>query len=136
MQEIATDLALDPEHQLLPFGRSFYGLWRKLRGAGNKGYLRGNYILGGGVKDDANLAAKLQFPDGCLRQEVTLTQGISQEKAKEIVKIIKDLHVKVQAAIQGDEIRVSSKNKDDLQSVIQNLRTAPLTVPIQFVNFR
>jgi hypothetical protein len=74
--------------------------------------------------------------DGCFRQEVTLTQGIPQEKAKEIVKIIKGLPVKVQAAIQGDEIRVSSKSKDDLQAVIQHLRTASLTVPIQFVNFR
>lgn len=74
--------------------------------------------------------------DGCLRQEVALAQGIPQEKAKEIVKIIRDLPVKVQAAIQGDEIRVSSKNKDDLQAVIQHLRTAPLTLPIQFVNFR
>jgi hypothetical protein len=74
--------------------------------------------------------------DGCFRQEVTLVQGISQEKAKEIVKIIKDLPVKVQAAIQGDEVRVSSKSKDDLQAVIQHLRTAPLTVPIQFINFR
>jgi uncharacterized protein YajQ (UPF0234 family) len=67
---------------------------------------------------------------------VTLTQGIPQEKAKEIVKVIKDLPLKVQAAIQGDEIRVSSKNKDDLQLVMQHLRTAPLTLPIQFVNFR
>ncbi|MFA5168167.1 MAG: YajQ family cyclic di-GMP-binding protein [Candidatus Omnitrophota bacterium] len=74
--------------------------------------------------------------DGCLRQEVTLTQGISQEKAREIVKIIKDLPAKVQVTIQGDEIRVSSKSKDDLQSVIQHLRTAPLTLPVQFVNFR
>ena len=74
--------------------------------------------------------------DGCLRQEVGLTQGIPQDKAKEIVKIIKDLPVKVQTAIQGDEIRVSSKSRDDLQAVIQHLRTAPLTVPVQFVNFR
>jgi len=74
--------------------------------------------------------------DGCLRQDVLLAQGIPQDKAKEIVRIIKDLPVKVQAAIQGDEIRVTSKNKDDLQAVIQHLRTAPLTVPIQFVNFR
>ena len=74
--------------------------------------------------------------DGCLRQEVGLTQGIPQDKAKEIVKIITDLPVKVQAAIQGDEIRVSSKSRDDLQAVIQHLRTAPLTVPVQFVNFR
>ncbi|HOW87537.1 MAG TPA: YajQ family cyclic di-GMP-binding protein [Candidatus Omnitrophota bacterium] len=74
--------------------------------------------------------------EGCLRQEVTLVQGIPQEKAKEIVKIIKDLPVKVQASIQGDEIRVTSKSKDDLQAVIQNLRAAPLTIPVQFVNFR
>ena len=74
--------------------------------------------------------------DGCLRQEVTLTQGIPQDKAKEIVKIIKDLPVKVQAAIQGDEIRVTSKSRDDLQVVIQHLRAAPLTIPVQFVNFR
>jgi cyclic-di-GMP-binding protein len=74
--------------------------------------------------------------DGCLRQEVTLAMGIPQEKAKEIVKIIKDLPVKVQTAIQGDEIRVSSKSKDDLQSVMQHLKAAPLTLPLQFVNFR
>lgn len=74
--------------------------------------------------------------DGCLRQDVLLTQGIAQEKAKEIVRIIKDLPVKVQAAIQGDEIRVTSKSKDDLQTVMQHLREAPLTLPIQFTNFR
>jgi uncharacterized protein YajQ (UPF0234 family) len=74
--------------------------------------------------------------DGCFRQEVTLAQGIPQEKAKEIVRIIKELPVKGQAAIQGDEIRVTSKSKDDLQAVIQHLRTAPLTLSVQFVNFR
>lgn len=74
--------------------------------------------------------------DGCLRQDVALTQGISQEKAKEVVRIIKDLSVKVQASIQGDEIRVSSKSKDDLQSVIQHLQSAKIDIPLQFVNFR
>ena len=74
--------------------------------------------------------------DGCLRQEVALIQGIPQEKAKEIVRIIKELPVKVQASIQGDEVRVTSKSKDDLQAVIQHLRTAALTLPVQFVNFR
>ncbi len=74
--------------------------------------------------------------DDCLRQEVTLVQGLPQEKAKEIVKSIKDMNFKVQAAIQGDEIRVTSKSKDELQAVIQHLRVLPLTVPIQFVNFR
>lgn len=74
--------------------------------------------------------------DNCLRQEVTLVWGIPQDKAKEIVKAIKDLGNKVQPSIQGDEIRVSSKSKDELQSVIQHLRGLPLTIPLQFVNFR
>ena len=74
--------------------------------------------------------------DGCLRQEVVLVQGIPQEKAKEIVKAIKDMNFKVQAAIQGDEIRVTSKSKDELQAVMQHLRALPLTIPIQFGNFR
>lgn len=74
--------------------------------------------------------------EGCLRQEVALVQGIPQEKAKEIVKAIKDLRTKVQASIQGEEIRVSSKSKDELQHVIQTLRGLPTTIPIQFVNFR
>ena len=74
--------------------------------------------------------------EGCLRQEVLLTQGIPQDKAKEIVKMIKEMPVKVQASIQGDEVRVSSKDKDDLQTVIQRLRTAPLSIPVQFTNYR
>ncbi len=74
--------------------------------------------------------------DDCLRQEVSLIQGIPQDKAKEIVKAIKDMNFKVQAAIQGDEIRVTSKSKDELQAVIQHLRALTLPIPIQFVNFR
>lgn len=74
--------------------------------------------------------------DSCLRQEAVLIQGIPQDKAKEIVQKIKDLKLKVQPTIQGDEIRVSSKIKDDLQAAIQHLRGLPLSIPIQFVNFR
>ncbi len=74
--------------------------------------------------------------DGCLRQEVTMTMGLPQDKAKEIVRIIKSIPAKVQASIQGDEIRVTSKSKDDLQTVMHNLRSADLSVPIQFTNFR
>ena len=84
----------------------------------------------------------LQFADaekafeGTLRQEVTFVNGIPAEKAKEIVKKIKDEKFKVQAAIQGDEIRVSSASKDELQSVIQFLRANPPDIPIQFGNYR
>jgi uncharacterized protein YajQ (UPF0234 family) len=71
-----------------------------------------------------------------LRQEVTVKQGIGGEIAKKIVKAIKDAKLKVQAAIQGDELRVSGKNRDDLQKAIQLVRTMSLEQPVQFVNFR
>lgn len=74
--------------------------------------------------------------EGTLRQEVSLVQGIPQEKAKEIVRQIKDGKFKVQAAIQGDQIRVSSKSKDSLQEVINYVRTLSLDIPIQFTNYR
>jgi uncharacterized protein YajQ (UPF0234 family) len=74
--------------------------------------------------------------DGMVRQEVKLTVGIPSEKAKEIVKEIKALGLKVQASIQGDEVRVSSRTKDDLQGVIQRLKSFPCSVPLQFVNYR
>lgn len=74
--------------------------------------------------------------EGTLRQNVTVVQGIGQEDAKEIVKRIKEAKMKVQAAIQGEEIRVSSKSKDELQTVMGLLRSEPLGIPIQFVNFR
>lgn len=74
--------------------------------------------------------------DGMVRQEIKLTMGIPSEKAKEIVKAIKDTKLKVQASIQGEEIRVSSRSKDDLQGVIQYLQTYPSTIPLQFTNYR
>lgn len=74
--------------------------------------------------------------EGTLRQEITLIQGIPQEKAKDIVKLIKDSKFKVQAAIQSDQIRVSAKSKDELQSVISLLRATPPSIPLQFTNYR
>lgn len=74
--------------------------------------------------------------DGMVRQEVKLTMGISSEKAKELVKEIKAMGLKVQASIQGDEIRVSSRSKDDLQGVIQRLKSTPFSLPLEFVNYR
>lgn len=74
--------------------------------------------------------------DDCLRQEVVLQQGIAREKAKEIIKAIKDLKAKVQTAIQGDQLRVSSRSKDELQAVIRHIQTLPLDIPVQFTNFR
>jgi uncharacterized protein YajQ (UPF0234 family) len=74
--------------------------------------------------------------EGTLRQEVELVQGIPQEKAKEIVRMIKGLKLKVQVSIQGDELRVSGKSKDDLQGAIAHLKNNPLDIPLQFTNYR
>jgi uncharacterized protein YajQ (UPF0234 family) len=70
------------------------------------------------------------------RQTVTVREGIDKELAKRIVKLIKDSKLKVQAAIQGEQVRVSGKKRDDLQSVIALLREANLGLPLQYVNFR
>jgi len=73
---------------------------------------------------------------GTVRQVVTIRQGIASEKAKEIVKAIKDSKLKVQVAIQGEQLRVSGKKKDDLQAAIALLRGADFGIPLQFTNFR
>lgn len=73
---------------------------------------------------------------GKMKQTGSIIQGISSEKAKEIVKNIKDSKLKVQAAIEGDKIKVSGKNKDDLQEVISLLKSKDFGIPIQFVNYR
>jgi len=71
-----------------------------------------------------------------VRQLVLVKQGIDMETAKKIVKAVKDSKVKVQAQIQGDELRVSGKNRDDLQSAIALMRRTDFGVDLQFVNFR
>jgi len=73
---------------------------------------------------------------GSVKQDITLKQGILQEKAKQINALIKDKKLKVQPQIQGDQIRVSSKSKDELQTVMQMLRAANLDIELQFVNYR
>jgi cyclic-di-GMP-binding protein len=73
---------------------------------------------------------------GRARQTITVQQGIAVEKARQIVKIIKDSKLKVQAQIQADQVRVSGKNRDDLQGVIQLLKQQGLDVALQFTNFR
>jgi cyclic-di-GMP-binding protein len=71
-----------------------------------------------------------------VRQKVSLQQGIAGEKAKEIVRIIKDSKKKVQASIQGDTVRVSGKDRDSLQEVIALLRGRDLGIDMQFTNYR
>ncbi|MCV3212935.1 YajQ family cyclic di-GMP-binding protein [Plectonema radiosum NIES-515] len=71
-----------------------------------------------------------------VRQEIKLQKGISQEIAKQISKLIRDEFKKVQASIQGDAVRVSAKDKDDLQTVIQRLKQEDYPVALQFTNYR
>jgi uncharacterized protein YajQ (UPF0234 family) len=71
-----------------------------------------------------------------VRQEVSLQQGIPIEKAREIVKKIKDAKLKVQASIQGDFVRVSGRDRDVLQNVIKLLRESDFGIDMQFVNYR
>lgn len=77
-----------------------------------------------------------QAAGGALRQKIALQQGIPIEKAKEIVRMIKDSKVRVQAAIQEDHVRVSGKNRDDLQKIIALLREKDLGIAVQFTNYR
>lgn len=71
-----------------------------------------------------------------VKQEITLQQGISTEKAREIVKKVKDSKLKVQASIQGDFVRVAGKDRDTLQSVIKLLRDTDFGIDMQFINYR
>ncbi len=73
---------------------------------------------------------------GTARQKITLQKGIPTDKAREIVKVIKGSKLKVQAAIQGDQLRVSGKNRDDLQGVIRLLKGTDLGIDMQFTNYR
>jgi uncharacterized protein YajQ (UPF0234 family) len=76
-------------------------------------------------------------PKGSSRITVEIKEGIEQDKARQIVKLIKDRKLKVQASIQEQSVRVSGKKKDDLQEVIQMLRLAEeLDLDLQFINFR
>ncbi|HEX2031170.1 MAG TPA: YajQ family cyclic di-GMP-binding protein [Actinomycetota bacterium] len=73
---------------------------------------------------------------GSYRQTVEVSRGISEEKAREINRFIKGLGVKVQAQVQGDQLRVSAKKKDDLQAVIRAIKERDFDIPLQFTNYR
>lgn len=83
-----------------------------------------------------HFAEPTQAAGGILRQEVEIQQGIPIEKARAIVKVIKDLKLKVQASIQGDHLRVKGSKRDDLQTVIGTLRDKDFGIDVQFTNYR
>ncbi|HEY7889171.1 MAG TPA: YajQ family cyclic di-GMP-binding protein [Steroidobacteraceae bacterium] len=81
----------------------------------------------------------IQEPETTLsaaRQQVLLKQGVDAEAGRKITRLIKDSKLKVQASIQGEKVRVSGKQRDDLQAAIQLLRGSKLDLPLQFNNFR
>jgi uncharacterized protein YajQ (UPF0234 family) len=81
--------------------------------------------------------AKVEAATGqSVRQKISLQQGIPADKAKEIVRIVKDSKKKVQASIQGDTVRISGKDRDDLQAIIAALRGKDLGVELTFTNYR
>lgn len=93
------------------------------------------------VKRDVSLKAlkpgKLEpAASGTVRQVFSLQQGIDQAVAKQITKLIRDAKLKIQAQIQGDQVRVTGKSRDDLQQVIQLLKNEDFDVPLQFTNYR
>jgi uncharacterized protein YajQ (UPF0234 family) len=67
---------------------------------------------------------------------ITVRQGIDQDTARKIIKLIKETKLKVQASIQGEKVRVNGKKRDDLQAVISMLRDAGINLPLQYINFR
>lgn len=82
---------------------------------------------------------KVEEPEIALnkaRQKVVLKHGIESDLARKIVKLVKDAKLKVQSQVQGDQVRVTGKKRDDLQDVIALLKNADLGLPLQFTNFR
>lgn len=84
------------------------------------------------------LDAKASEPaaQGMLRREIAIKEGVDSDTARSIVKMIKERKLKVQAAIQDNQVRVTAKKIDDLQEVIQMLRSSQLPIPLQFINMQ
>lgn len=89
-----------------------------------------------GIDISALSNSPIEERGGRARRTIALVEGIDKEMAKKIVKLIKESKIKVQAAIQGEEVRVTGKNRDDLQQAMALLRSADLDLPLQFNNFR
>ena len=96
-----------------------------------------NRLIKRGISPKALTYGKVdQALGGTVRQKITLQQGIPSEKAKEIVKEIKNTKLKVQAQIQADQVRVTGKDKDDLQTVIRLMKAIDFGIDMQFTNYR
>jgi len=95
-----------------------------------------NKLIKRGIDTRCLDMGKIQPKGLRVAQEVTVREGIDKEAAKKVVKLIKDSKLKVQAAIQGEQVRVTGKKRDDLQSVMSMLKDSELDLPLQYTNFR
>ena len=73
---------------------------------------------------------------GNIRIPLILNQGINKENAQKIIKYLKNLKIKIQISIQGDQLRVAGKKRDDLQDTITHLKSLEISIPLNFINFR
>lgn len=93
------------------------------------------------VRKDVNVKS-ISFADaekasgGNMRIPLVLNQGINKENAQKIIKYLKDLKIKIQISIQGDQLRVAGKKRDDLQDTITHLKSLEISIPLNFINFR
>jgi len=95
------------------------------------------YCVRRGVDDDVmEFGTSQNATKGSLRQEVVIRQGIDADTGRQIVKMVKGSKLKVQVAIQGDELRVTGKKRDDLQQTIAAIKEMKIDMPFQYVNFR
>jgi uncharacterized protein YajQ (UPF0234 family) len=98
--------------------------------------LQGKMVKRGLSVKNMTFGSKESAMEGTVRQKITLQQGIPTEKAKEINRLIKDAKLKVQSAIQEEQVRVTGKKKDDLQEAIGLVRKTDLGLDFEFTNFR
>ena len=95
-----------------------------------------NKLIKRGIDTRCLDIGKIQTKGIRVAQEIKVREGIDKEAAKKIVKKIKDSKLKVQPAIQGEQVRVTGKKRDDLQAVIEMLKESDIDLPLQFINFR
>lgn len=98
--------------------------------------LQNKFIKRGIAIKTLKYAAIESAAGGTVRQKITIQVGIDKENAKKLVQIIKDTKIRVQASIMEDQVRVTGKDKDDLQTVIATLRGVDFPLPLQFTNYR
>ena len=89
-----------------------------------------------GIDLDALSAGEIVSSTNRAKLEISIRQGIDQDSARKIVRLIKESKIKVQGSIQGDKVRVAGKKRDDLQDIIRLLRESPVGLPLQYINFR